>query len=55
LRQQNQKIIDSLKKEAGSHWEDLIRQVIEALTRFENELRQPVEAFSQTRRKPTGE
>jgi GTP-binding protein EngB required for normal cell division len=55
LQQQNQKIIDSLKKEVGSHWEDLIRQVIEALTRFQNELQQPVEAFSQTRREPTGE
>ena len=55
LQQQNQKIIDSLKKEAGSHWEDLIRQVIEALTRFQSELQQPVEAISQMRREPTGE
>jgi GTP-binding protein EngB required for normal cell division len=55
LQQQNQKIIDSLKKEAGSYWEDLIRQVIENLTRFQHDLQQPVEAFSQMRREPTGE
>lgn len=55
LQQQNQKIIDSLKNEAGSHWEDLIRQVIDALTQFQHELQQPVVTFSQIRRGSIGD
>ncbi len=54
LQQQNQKIIDSLKNEAGSHWEGLIRQVIVALTEFQHELQQPPMTFSQAGRKSTG-